>query len=193
MAPETASFNPLFSEKSDIFSLGMVLWEIVAREIPFSHVAQNDLIPMLIKYEKVRPDIRTNCPPPLAELMSQCWSDSPNDRPTARQVKEKISAVAPPLSPSSPTSLSLPSSAKLSVPKSVIFLNIMYLLFIFSEYFDVNRVELLASVSTERIRTLTSPPPFPQKGSSPPFPLPSSIDIVTLLPPPVDANPRHTF
>jgi serine/threonine protein kinase len=40
LAPETTAGNPAFSEKSDVFGLGMVFWELAAREIPFSQVLQ---------------------------------------------------------------------------------------------------------------------------------------------------------
>jgi serine/threonine protein kinase len=82
MAPETTAASPAFSEKSDVFGLGMVFWEIASREIPFSQVLQEAQVVVLIKYEKVRPDIPTDCPKTLSDIIAQCWDDSPKKRPT---------------------------------------------------------------------------------------------------------------
>jgi hypothetical protein len=46
-------------------------------------------------------------------------------------------------------------------------------------------------VPKDRVRTLVRPPPFPQSGVQPPFRLPASVDIVTLLPPPANAKDKH--
>ena len=112
MAPETTAASPLFSEKSDVFGLGMVLWELATREIPFSHVSQEAQVIVLIKYEMVRPEIPPECPKvlkqtkridtsftslifsylltafykTLAEVIKRCWEDSPKHRPTAEEV-----------------------------------------------------------------------------------------------------------
>src|SRR6185437_8723456 len=36
MAPELFSRNPNYTQKSDIYSFGMTLWELVARRIPYA-------------------------------------------------------------------------------------------------------------------------------------------------------------
>ncbi len=41
LAPETSAKVPVFNDKSDVFSLGMVLWEIASRKIPFGDVAED--------------------------------------------------------------------------------------------------------------------------------------------------------
>lgn len=40
-APETLTPKPLWSTKSDIYSLGMVIWEILTGEIPFPEYCNN--------------------------------------------------------------------------------------------------------------------------------------------------------
>ncbi len=41
LAPETSSDPPVVDQKSDIFSLGVVLWEIASRKIPFHDIAND--------------------------------------------------------------------------------------------------------------------------------------------------------
>lgn len=43
LAPETTARKPVFSQKSDIFSLGLVMWEIQSRELPFAEVHQEGM------------------------------------------------------------------------------------------------------------------------------------------------------
>ena len=41
LAPEATDEHPVFTEKSDVYSLGMVLWEIATSQIPFRNVPHN--------------------------------------------------------------------------------------------------------------------------------------------------------
>jgi mitogen-activated protein kinase kinase kinase 13 len=105
LAPETTATKPVFSEKSDIFSLGMVLWEIASGEIPFLDVPEDGQVIYLIKHEKARPDIPKNCPDVYAEIIAKCWENSPDDRPTAIELLAIIEASMPmelPLQPPPP-------------------------------------------------------------------------------------------
>ncbi len=45
LAPETSSYPPIFDQKSDVFSLGLVLWEISSRQIPFNDIANDHQVP----------------------------------------------------------------------------------------------------------------------------------------------------
>lgn len=44
IAPETTSKHPEWTPKADIFSFGMVMYEIASRKIPFEEVADNNQV-----------------------------------------------------------------------------------------------------------------------------------------------------
>lgn len=52
MAPETTARKPEFSVKSDVYSLGIVFWEIVTREIPFMEIAQDAQVKSILPRKK---------------------------------------------------------------------------------------------------------------------------------------------
>jgi serine/threonine protein kinase len=71
-APEVLSCNSNWSEKADVYSLGMVFFEIVSREIPFQgdenflHIAKG------IK-KGTRPNIPDSCPKASVFLLDTCF------------------------------------------------------------------------------------------------------------------------
>lgn len=98
LAPETSAQVPQWTVKSDIFSFGVSLWEIAARQIPFSDIHQ-------VKYERERPTIPDSCPPAFAEVIHKCWAQNPNDRPSSMEVLTMIEHRLPkPPSPLPPMS-----------------------------------------------------------------------------------------
>jgi serine/threonine protein kinase len=86
LAPETTAIDPLFSEKSDVFALGMVLYEISEGSIPFSEVTGDAEVLKLIKHEKKRPRLSDECPEVLAKLIPQCWDAEAAKRPHTAEV-----------------------------------------------------------------------------------------------------------
>jgi serine/threonine protein kinase len=85
MAPEVIEHNP-YREKADVFSFGIVLWELLTGRIPYS-----DMTPLQaavgVVQKGLRPPIPPNCPPPLCDLMRLCWQRDPNVRPSFEQVR----------------------------------------------------------------------------------------------------------
>ncbi|KPJ67969.1 MAG: hypothetical protein AMJ43_00700 [Coxiella sp. DG_40] len=85
IAPELFSNDPIYSEKSDIFALGMVFWEIVARKDPFEECEHpNQIVNKVLGGE--RPQIPEDCPPAFKELIEWCWDQDPTRRPTADEI-----------------------------------------------------------------------------------------------------------
>ena len=82
MAPE---FNDKASTKvnqlCDVFSYGMVLFEIFTHEVPFAHIERAaDVFP--ITRDGNRPSIPPELPLFIKVLMQSCWSQKPHDRPS---------------------------------------------------------------------------------------------------------------
>jgi serine/threonine protein kinase len=86
LAPECTAASPVFNEATDVFGMGMVIWEIVTREIPFQNILQDAQVVCLVKYEQLRPHIPPSCPEPIAVLIRKCWSQNPSERPSADEV-----------------------------------------------------------------------------------------------------------
>ena len=84
--PPEAIRRRAFTSKSDVWSYGVVLWEIASLgDFPYSHVADGDLLRHLLE-ENGRPEEVRDAPPELNELMDMCWAGQPERRPNFKQV-----------------------------------------------------------------------------------------------------------
>ena len=94
MAPEVIRGEKMYDEKIDIYSLGMILWELVEGRLPFSDIRWNHTIEKVILQGK-RPVIpRQSCPPRWKVLITMCWQEDPLQRPTIQQVLRSLQRLA---------------------------------------------------------------------------------------------------
>jgi len=87
-APEILQKNP-YTEKADVYSYGVMLWEILTRKLPFDsytfqHQVEDDVI------RGIRPDIPEDCPPVYAKLIRDCWDANPRTRPAFNTVVDVL-------------------------------------------------------------------------------------------------------
>jgi serine/threonine protein kinase len=92
MSPEQFDASTTLGTPSDVYSLGVVAFEVVAGELPFrGTVAQlalqhtNDPAPSLATIDGVSPA--------LAELVDRCLSKDPLERPAARDVAVSLESI----------------------------------------------------------------------------------------------------
>jgi predicted Ser/Thr protein kinase len=86
MAPESLAHHT-YSKKSDVWTFGIVVWEIVAQSEP--HVEIDPLeVAVMIRDRYMTPPIPANCPQQLRELMEMCWKSDPDQRPTFETICE---------------------------------------------------------------------------------------------------------
>ncbi len=80
MSPEQARGRPVDS-RSDIFSLGVTIYEMATGQLPFSGQSPLDTM-HAIAFEEIRPltSIRQNLPPDLQRIVSRCLRKRPEDR-----------------------------------------------------------------------------------------------------------------
>lgn len=92
MAPEIIATNAngrsTFSEFSDIYAFGMLLLQIFTRKPPFAGMEWQTVFLRVGKGTK--PDIPSECPEDLADLMYECWDTNPRNRPTIQQGKHYL-------------------------------------------------------------------------------------------------------
>ena len=63
--------------QADIFSYGVILWEIVTHEEPHRGCLRDCKVPH-------------ECPAVIDQLMNQCLSHEPDDRPSAKEICDQI-------------------------------------------------------------------------------------------------------
>ncbi|RLN95285.1 hypothetical protein BBJ28_00011835 [Nothophytophthora sp. Chile5] len=87
--------NCRYSRATDMYSFGMVLWEIASDgAVPFSDTKFDFEVREKVLVEQ-RPPINPGqrCPPRFAELLAQCWAQNASHRPSAPQAAETLSAI----------------------------------------------------------------------------------------------------
>ncbi len=84
MAPEVIEHQRR-SQKSDVFSFGIVSWEICTTEVPFSHI-KGDFRVMKAVTKGERPVIPDDIPEILANLIQASWEGDYNKRPNMNEV-----------------------------------------------------------------------------------------------------------
>ncbi|GES89974.1 kinase-like domain-containing protein [Rhizophagus clarus] len=88
MAPEIFK-GQKYTKASDIYSLGMIMWELMTGRRPFWD--RNHDIELIIEIcDGLRPPIVTNAPKGYIELMKECWHEDPNKRPVAIDIYDRI-------------------------------------------------------------------------------------------------------
>jgi serine/threonine protein kinase len=88
IAPEIFK-GSAFSKESDIYSLGMIMWELTTGCKPFANIEHDiSLIHKIV--DGVRPEITEDTPQFYADLMKRCWDSDPKKRPSISEFEEEI-------------------------------------------------------------------------------------------------------
>ena len=94
MAPELFD-GAQASEKVDVYSFGILLWEMLTGQVPWSSVPS----PMQIIYFTAvlhqRPEFPAACPSPLLRaLIEACWAEKPAARPKFQEILSMLKEIA---------------------------------------------------------------------------------------------------
>eukprot|EP00736_Rhodelphis_marinus_P000187 Rmarinus@m.24936 len=87
-APEQYRMDPM-DEKIDIFSLGYVLFGIVANNVPYADLTEEEVV-RGVAYEGLRPKLPGWLPSDYANLLDDIWAEKPSSRPSAIQITERL-------------------------------------------------------------------------------------------------------
>ncbi|TKS87092.1 Mitogen-activated protein kinase kinase kinase 9 [Collichthys lucidus] len=91
MAPEVIR-SSTFSKGSDVWSYGVLLWELLTGEVPFRGI---DCLAVAygVAMNKLALPIPSTCPEPFARLMEECWSPDPHSRPQFTAILDQLTAI----------------------------------------------------------------------------------------------------
>ncbi|GES72979.1 kinase-like domain-containing protein [Rhizophagus clarus] len=95
-----------FSKASDIYSLGMIMWELTSGCKPFADV-EHDISLICKIIDGKRPEITNDTPECFANLMKRCWDPNPSKRPYTSEILDTIWKISRPLRSLTSKSLSI--------------------------------------------------------------------------------------
>ncbi|XP_038623118.1 mitogen-activated protein kinase kinase kinase 10 [Tachyglossus aculeatus] len=91
MAPEVIRLS-LFSKSSDVWSFGVLLWELLTGEVPYREI---DALAVAygVAMNKLTLPIPSTCPEPFARLLEECWDPDPHSRPGFGSILARLEAI----------------------------------------------------------------------------------------------------
>ncbi|CAK9217181.1 unnamed protein product [Sphagnum troendelagicum] len=93
MAPELLnSTSNMVTEKVDVFSFGIVMWELLTGEEPYANLHYGAIIGGIVN-NTLRPKVPTWCDPSWKLLMERCWASDPVDRPGFTDIASNLRAM----------------------------------------------------------------------------------------------------
>eukprot|EP01125_Pyxidicula_operculata_P015897 TRINITY_DN5420_c0_g1_i2.p1 TRINITY_DN5420_c0_g1~~TRINITY_DN5420_c0_g1_i2.p1 ORF type:complete len:1067 (+),score=333.33 TRINITY_DN5420_c0_g1_i2:170-3370(+) len=100
-APEMY-YSKNFTTKSDVFSIGIVMWEMLMCVLKGKHMRpyseytdiryDYQIIYQVAQHQK-RPTIPTECPDRVSDIIKKCWSHEPDDRPSCAELLVELQSI----------------------------------------------------------------------------------------------------
>ena len=107
MAPEVIK-NQKYHYPADIYSLAVLMWEIITRELPFQNLSQIEAAGC-VALEGKRPPFPKGIPAQVRLIIEKCWSGKPEERMSTEEVIKAVEDLDMKLSEESKTWLNTPN------------------------------------------------------------------------------------
>lgn len=113
MAPEVLR-NEQSNEKCDVYSFGVILWELATLRMPWSGMNPMQVVGA-VGFQDRRLDIPKEIDPLVARIIYECWQKDPNLRPSFAQLTTALKTVQRLVTPSHLETQSQPVHQEISV------------------------------------------------------------------------------
>lgn len=96
MAPELLRGDSVNTATSDVYSFGMIIYEVVTRNSPYNGEEFIEVVKGITdpKIQK-RPVIPLSCPPQFQSLVYRCLVENPDERPNFESIYNELSSLDP--------------------------------------------------------------------------------------------------
>ncbi|CAI9102465.1 OLC1v1000744C1 [Oldenlandia corymbosa var. corymbosa] len=91
MAPEVLRNEPS-NEKCDVYSFGIILWELATLRLPWSGMNPMQVVGA-VGFQNRRPEIPKEVDPLVARIIWECWQTDPNLRPSFAQLTVALKSL----------------------------------------------------------------------------------------------------
>ncbi|KAJ7945876.1 Serine/threonine protein kinase [Quillaja saponaria] len=92
MAPEMIK-EKHHTKKVDIYSFGIVLWELLTALTPFENMTPEQAA-FAVSHKNARPPLPSECPLAFSHLINRCWSSNPDKRPHFNDIVSLLESYA---------------------------------------------------------------------------------------------------
>jgi len=93
-APEVLR-NERYTTKADVYGFGIVIWEMFARNDPFPGMPPFQIV-FAVGTQKLRPRLDPSWPKEWVDLITRCWNEDPDQRPTFQEILVLLEDMSPP-------------------------------------------------------------------------------------------------
>ncbi|KAF8940116.1 hypothetical protein BGZ58_007701 [Dissophora ornata] len=91
ISPERLKNTP-FDHSSDVYSLGVIMWELTSGHPPFDRDGENFLLPFQIMRGR-REEVVPGTPESYSRLYQQCWDGEPSKRPSLSVILSSLNEL----------------------------------------------------------------------------------------------------
>lgn len=77
----------------DVFSFGVILWEIATNQQPWKELREPFAIVSIVGFQHKRLPLPTDLDPLVSSLISDCWREEPDQRPLFGEILHRLSQL----------------------------------------------------------------------------------------------------